>query len=380
MFSPKAQIGSSMKQFILALVCVFVPFTFQAAHHWVIGPFVRPAGDNPVLKPDSSSVFVSPVTEDSIRWQEADVFNPAAVVRNGEVYLFFRSEDNPRAGIGERTSRIGLAVSSDGIHFKKYKKPVLYPDSSRFMHYDYPGGCEDPRVVQAPDGRYIMMYTSWNRRLARLSVATSRDLYHWTKMGPAFAKADGGKFLDIWSKSGAIITAFVHRKQVAVRIDGKFWMYWGDLDIHLACSSNLIDWSPVLNKAGKLLNVVSPRPKRFDSQLVECGPPAVMTRAGIVLLYNCANAFGKNASRALPRGRYSVGELLLDPANPAKVISRTGRPVFKPKLSDELTGQYKPGTTFAEGLVYFKGKWYLYYGAADSRVNVAIAPDGVEPY
>jgi predicted GH43/DUF377 family glycosyl hydrolase len=42
-------------------------------------------------------------------------------------------------------------------------------------------------------------------------------------------------------------------------------------------------------------------------------------------------------------------------------------------LPHEITGQYKAGTTFSEGLVYFKGKWYLYYGTADSFVGVAIA-------
>ena len=38
----------------------------------------------------------------------------------------------------------------------------------------------------------------------------------------------------------------------------------------------------------------------------------------------------------------------------------------------EKSGQYKDGTVFIEGLVYYKGKWYLYYGCADSLVGVAI--------
>jgi len=33
------------------------------------------------------------------------------------------------------------------------------------------------------------------------------------------------------------------------------------------------------------------------------------------------------------------------------------------------------GTTFAEGLVYFHGKWFLYYGCADSLVGVVTAPN-----
>ncbi len=49
-------------------------------------------------------------------------------------------------------------------------------------------------------------------------------------------------------------------------------------------------------------------------------------------------------------------------------------PVFKPELPYEKTGQYAAGTTFAEGLVFFHKKWFLYYGCADSLVAVATAP------
>jgi predicted GH43/DUF377 family glycosyl hydrolase len=94
-------------------------------------------------------------------------------VKDGKVFLFFRAEDNPAAAIGGRTSRIGLAWSEDGIHFTRAPGPVLYPDRDAFQQYDYPGGCEDPRVVEAPDGRYIMAYTSWNGQTARLSIAVS---------------------------------------------------------------------------------------------------------------------------------------------------------------------------------------------------------------
>ena len=38
----------------------------------------------------------------------------------------------------------------------------------------------------------------------------------------------------------------------------------------------------------------------------------------------------------------------------------------------EKSGQYKDGTVFIEGLVYKDGKWYLYYGCADSKVGVAV--------
>ena len=136
----------------------------------------------------------------------ADVFNPAAIVKDNKIHVLFRAEDNPDAILGRRTSRIGLATSEDGIHFDIYPEPVLYPDSGDFLQYDYPGGCEDPRVVVTEEGLYVMAYTAWNQDVARLSIAFSRDLIHWEKKGPAFATAYEGKFLDLWSKSGSIIT------------------------------------------------------------------------------------------------------------------------------------------------------------------------------
>ncbi len=42
-------------------------------------------------------------------------------------------------------------------------------------------------------------------------------------------------------------------------------------------------------------------------------------------------------------------------------------------LPFEKMGQYAAGTTFTEGLVWFRNKWFLYYGCADSMGGVAIA-------
>jgi len=334
--------------------------------------FYKPK-ENPVLKADSSFTFTDPITKQIVKWQKADVFNPAAIVKDNKVYLLYRSEDNPVAAIGGRTSRLGIAESDDGIHFKKFPTPVLFPDSSQFMQYDYPGGCEDPRLVQTQDGLYVVVYTSWNNKIARLSVAFSNDLFHWQKKGPAFAKAYESKFLDGWSKSGSIITKFVNGKQVAAKINGKYWMYWGEHLINLAWSENLYNWNPLLNSDGELKSLASPRPKKFDSELTECGPPAVVTDKGIVLLYNGKNATNENADPDLPKGTYSTGEIVFDKNDPQKVIERSDTSFLKPSLPHEISGQYQAGTTFAEGLVLFKGKWFLYYGTADSFVGVAVS-------
>jgi predicted GH43/DUF377 family glycosyl hydrolase len=354
---------------IVVLSCTAVA---QEAKLSDLSSFYKPA-ENPILRADSSLIFYDSLKQENIRWQKADVFNPAAIVKNGKVYVFTRSEDNPAAILGGRTSRIGIAVSEDGISFKNFPSPVLYPDESKFKQYDYPGGCEDPRVVETEDGQYVMAYTAWNYDMPRLSIAVSNDLFHWEKKGPAFATAYNGKFLNRASKSASMITGMKNGRPILAKIKGKYWMYWGETFVNLAWSTNLSEWHPLLDESGELKKAMITRPGKFDSNLTECGPPAIITDKGVLLIYNGKNATDERADPSLPKGTYSVGEVVFDINNIEKIISRTDTCLLRPTLPHEVTGQYKAGTIFSEGLVYFKGKWYLYYGTADSFVGVAIA-------
>ena len=338
---------------------------------WGFSGFTKPK-ENPILGADSTKTFFCPVKKTQIKWQRADVFNPAAIVLDGKVFLLTRCEDNPAAHLGGRTSRIGLASSTDGIHFDYYPTPVLYPDNDEFAKYDHMGGCEDPRVVQTEEGLFVMLYTSWNYDTPRLSVATSKDLIHWEKKGPAFAKAYDGKFLNMATKSGSIVTQLKNGKQTVAKFNGKYYLYWGENLVNLAVSDNLIDWYPNIDEKGNLRKVIAPRDGYFDSALTECGPPALLTDKGILLLYNGKNSDGNNADPNLPKGTYSVGQVLLDATHPEKVVKRSDSYILKPTLLHEQTGQYKAGTVFGEGLVLFKGKWFLYYGTADSYIGVAV--------
>ncbi len=340
---------------------------------WLLG-FEKTA-INPIMTADSSFVFHDPITDTSVKWQMADVFNPAAIVRNDTVFMLFRAEDNPDAILGGRTSRIGLAHSTDGINFTKYPEPVLYPSKDEFEKWDHPGGIEDPRVVETPDGSYVMLYTSWNTDVARLSSATSKDLKNWTKQGPVFENAHQGKFLDIWSKSGSIVTELVDGRLVAKKVNGKYLMYWGELFVNLATSENLVDWEPTVKEDGELLHVFKPTLGDFDSHLTEPGPPALYTENGILLLYNGKNLSGEGASTKVAEGTYCGGQVLFDKNDPTKLLNRLDTPFICPDLPHEISGQYKAGTTFIEGLVYYKDKWFLYYGTADSMVGLAIKED-----
>jgi len=218
-----------------------------------------------------------------------------------------------------------------------------------------------------------MTYTAWNQDVARLSIASSEDLYHWKKEGPALETALGGKFLNTWSKSGSIVTERKGDELVAVKINGKYWMYFGERGVNLAWSDDLLDWTPLENENGELAIVMETRAGKFDSFLTEPGPPALLTKEGILLFYNGKNDEGELASSTIPKGTYCGGQALFDANDPAKFITRMDEPFICPSLPHELTGQYAAGTTFIEALVPFKNQWFLYYGTADSMVGVAVA-------
>jgi predicted GH43/DUF377 family glycosyl hydrolase len=339
---------------------------------WMFGPFEKPAEGNPVIVPNPAARFRSPMTDSVVAWEEHATFNPAAVVKDGKVYVLYRAEDASGARqIGGHTSRLGLAESRDGLHFTRRATPVLYPDTDAQRQYEWPGGVEDPRIVETDDGTYVLTYTQWNRDVPRLAVATSRDLVSWTKHGPAFARAAGGKYLRFESKSGAILSRALGDRVIATRVNGKYWMYFGVPDLLIATSENLRDWTPLEDAGGRPVRVLSPRPGYFDSWLVEGGPPALITARGIVVIYNAGNS-GAYGDSSLPARVYTGGQALFDLRNPLKLIARLDAPFIRPTRDYERTGQYPEGTTFVEGLVPFKGRWYLYYGTADSRVGVAV--------
>ena len=340
----------------------------QTTKDWTLLPFSKADSVNPILLPGTVLKFKCPVRNDTVRWEEKDVFNPAAVVRNDTVFLLYRAEDIVGKFAG--TSRIGLACSTDGLHFTKHPVPVLYPDNDSLKKYEWEGGCEDPRIVEDDNGKYFLTYTAYDGDKARLLVASSGDLYHWIKHGPVFSKAYDGKYINHWGKSGSIVCKYENGSTIAVKINGLYWMYWGDTDIFLASSPDLVNWTPIETTEKKLLSVFGPRQGKFDSDLVEPGPPAMLTDKGIVLLYNSRNVIAGGDS-SLPEHTYSASQILMSGNDASKVIDRMDTYFLKPDKPYEITGQVNQ-VCFIEGLVMFRDRWYLYYGTADSKIAAAV--------
>ena len=338
-----------------------------------LGPFIRPEGVNPVISPRADTEFDCPMQGKPMKWEESDTFNPAAIVKDGKIVVLYRAEDNSAQGIGSRTSRVGYAESTDGVTMERRKEPVLYPGEDIAKNIEWTGGCEDPRVAVTEDGLYVIFYTGWNKDKARLAVATSRDLINWEKHGSIFEKAYDGRFRDTWSKASAILTEVKNDELVITKINGSYFMYWGEFETYAATSDDLINWTPVLDENNELKVIAKVRKGYFDSDLVECGPPAILTDKGIVLIYNGKNSTNPEIGDSrYPMGTYAAGQLLLDKNDPYKVLDRLDVPFFYPEADFEKSGQYKDGTVFTEGLVLYKGKYYMYYGCADSEVAVAV--------
>jgi predicted GH43/DUF377 family glycosyl hydrolase len=334
---------------------------------WILGPFVRPV-HAPIIEPNPKPIFTDPMSNQPVRWEALHTFNPGAIVRQGKVYVLYRAEDDSGAmAIGMHTSRIGLASSEDGIHFSTQPTPVFYPDRDSQQEREWPGGVEDPRVVEREDGTYVLAYTQWNRRSTDIGIATSTDLIHWTKEGPALV---GEKYQHFDYKSASMVTRLKGGRLIAAKIQGKYWMYWGEIEVRLATSPDLIHWTPVEDSSGKPIVLLRRRPGHFDSAFPEVGPPSLVTDRGILLIYNGKNA-AVDGAPGIAANAYSDGQALFSTDDPRRLIARSKQPFFKPEEPWEQSGQYAAGTTFAEGLVFFRENWFLYYGCADSRVGVA---------
>jgi beta-1,2-mannosidase len=292
----------------------------------------------PLLRPDRE-------------WSEFGVFNPTAIKTGNRTVLLFRAQNR------NHTSRIGYAESADGLHFNVRPEPVLSPETA----YEKGGGLEDPRLIQI-NGTYYLTYTGYDLHSAQLCLATSTDLISWQRKG-VIMPAYRGTWNTQWTKSGAIVPE---------KINGKWWMYYlgtrkgpdGQSRDYMgvASSSDLLHWKDATQKP-----VLDRRPGAFDSRVMEPGPAPMLTRAGILLLYNGAD----------DHLVYGPGWVLFDRYDPTRVIAKADRPFLVPTLKWEKEGNV-PNVIFLEGAVpkpnprsidnlEFTG----YYGAADKFVGAA---------
>jgi len=334
---------------------------------WTMGPFAKLS--QPVLSPRPEPTFYCPVLRKAVHWEAQNVYNPAAVVRDGKVYILYRADDTPRPQGWGRTCRIGLAHSEDGRDFVRSSEPVLYPDNDSNKEYEWEGGTEDLHIIEDKNGVYYMNYTAWNGTSDALCIATSTDLSHWEKHGPAFENIYDGRYIR-GSRSGVVIGRLEGEKLIAAKLNGKYWMYYTH-NCLLATSDDLINWTPIIDDNGRVISGLKHRKGYFDTGSAEAGAIALLTDQGILVMYNGHNPY-EGGDSAYPRGAWpGIGQALFDPEDPARMLRRTNSPFLHVEYDWETEG-FTPNALVANGMVYFGGEWLLYYGAADRCIGLAV--------
>jgi len=308
--------------FQLAVFSLAAEMPFAGWHRVSNDPIISPQGDG---------------------WESAGTFNPAVIRHRGKFVMLYRAQDK------NGTSRLGYAKSTDGLHFTRRSQPALSPEAD----YEKDGGLEDPRLVKFGD-TYYLTYTGYNKKDAQLCLATSKDLVHWRRQG-VILQAYKGHWNVGWTKSGAIVPE---------KINGKYWMYFLGTSadktdqMGLASSTDLIHWTEATD-----VPVLPRRPAQFDSRVAEPGPSPIVTKDGIVLVYNAAD---HNLV-------YRTAVAVFDHRDPRRLLRRSDQPVFVPEIVWEKVGQV-PNVVFVEGMARQGTRYLFYYGAADKYIGVAEAP------
>ena len=158
-----------MRTVILSLFILLLSqtntFSQTKEKDWMLGPFERPENAQPILQKDATSTFKDPITQKVVHWESMATFNPAAITKNDSVYVLYRAEEKlGEKEIGGHRSRIGMATSTNGISYTKWPEPVFYPNEDGQKVNEWPGGIEDPRIVETEEGLYVLTYTQWNRK------------------------------------------------------------------------------------------------------------------------------------------------------------------------------------------------------------------------
>ena len=281
------------------------------------------------------------------------VFNPGAVAVGSEIILM------PRVQSRSRETFMVVARSADGDRFTVVPEIVRFRGLEKLRDRVY--HIYDARITRIGNDHYIMFAmdmdsgcqlglaaTSDFRAFEFLGITSSEDI----RNGVLFPEKIGGRYLRL------------DRPNKARHTDGPT----SGTTIWLSESDDLITWSPVAP-------VASGRFHYWD-EFIGSGPPPVKTRKGWLHVYHgVAGHFGSS-------NIYQAGVLLLDLADPSKVVGRSRCNILEPREQYELTGQVPNvvfpsgmvvGKTDAEGFALPESPVSIYYGAADTVVGLATA-------
>ena len=337
----------------------------------------RRASTNPILTPN----MVRPSRPDL---EVVGVFNPAVIRHDGEVLLLLRVAEapidvaegevaapfldptsgklvvkrwrrdargvdatDPRMIVAERRtwltsiSHLRLARSRDGIAFTVDAEPTFEPTTA-----DEAFGVEDPRITRIDD-RYWVNYTAVSPRGIATALASTRDFRTFERHGIIFPPNNRDVTIFPERIGGRYVA--LHRPMPAGL---------GEVAIWIASSPDLLAW-------GGHRSVASARAGRWDDAKIGGGAVPFRVRSGRwdgwLAIYH-----GVTESPMT----YSLGALLLDAADPSRVLARSREPVLKPEAPYEREGFFG-GVVFSCGVLAEGDLVRVYYGAADGVTALA---------
>ena len=298
---------------------------------------------SPLLLPDPTS-----------DWECYNVFNPAVVHHNGLFHMHYRAQ-----GL-DWISRIGYAVSSDGITWNRLRRPVLEPQDGSDSR-----GVEDPRVVQI-DGSFYMTYTAYGREFQGPGAATHLG----GGILPMIARSDN---LISWERIGPLVVGEDNKDHVLFprRINGRYVAFhrrWPN--VWLAQSEDLRTWPEE-----SMAPIYGPRADNWwDASSVGSNGVPIETAHGWLCINHGYTIQVQPATSlsgsAIVTRTYRLGVILLDLDDPTQVIHRPQEPIFWPEEIWELRGDV-PNVVFSNGSAVVDGTVYVYYGGADHVVGLA---------
>ena len=280
---------------------------------------------NLVRHPSSPLMYPNPLHQ----WESLNVFNCAVTQHNDLFHMLYRAQ-----GV-DFVSRIGYAVSTDGLHWNRLEHPVLSPHNGLEDHR----GVEDPRVTQLGD-LFYMCYTAYGANEYFPMIARSENLITWTDVGP-LEKAPNKDHVLFPDKIGGRYV-ILHRRSP---------------NIWIAYSEDLVHWTDHAVIMRPLADV------EWQNKSIGSNGLPIKTEHGWVLFYH---GYGEKHIY-----RHSVA--LLDLDDPTRVIHRPRTFIMEPTEVWEVRGDV-PNVVFSCTNIVVGDQLYFYYAGADRLIGLATAP------
>jgi len=284
---------------------------------------------NPILLPVLTS-----------EWECTNVFNPSVIHHNGLFHMHYRAQ-----GL-DWISRIGYAVSEDGLSFNRLRDPIMGPIDNLDSR-----GVEDPRVTEM-DGQFYMCYTAYGRDY----LGEGEPTHLGGGIVPMIARSDN---LISWERVGSLVVGENNKDHVLFprKIGSRYAAFhrpWPN--IWIAYSDDLSTWS-----REEMAPVMGPRPDNdWDSVSIGSNGVPIETEMGWLHLYH-----GYDEDHI-----YRLGACLLDSNDPTRIIARPKGAIFEPTELWELQGDVNQ-VVFSCANPIVDGTVYVYYGGGDHVIGLA---------